>query len=210
MLDGRSANGHFWVLFGALSDVEYTITVVDTTPGAVKTYYNPPRHLGSFIDILAFTDRPAASELKQSASLNELKGTEFVLPEEIKQLPRTSTSHARALVGCATSGDTLCVQGGRFQIKVDWKNYNDGSTGKGTAAQLTSDTGYFWFFDSGNLELVIKILDGRSSNGRFWVLYGALSDVEYTIRVTDTQTGAVKTYHNDPHQLSSVIDISAF
>jgi len=42
------------------------------------------------------------------------------------------------------------------------------------------------------------------------VFYGALSDVEYTITVTDTQTGAVKKYFNAQGQLSSVSDTSAF
>ena len=53
-------------------------------------------------------------------------------------------------------------------------------------------------------------MDGRSVNGKFWVLYGALSNVEYTITVTDTQTGAVKTYFNPQGQLASVADTDAF
>lgn len=55
---------------------------------------------------------------------------------------------------------------------------------------------YFWFFHRDNLELVVKMLDGRIVNGRFWVFYGALSDVEYTLRVTDRVTGDVKAYDN--------------
>jgi len=64
------------------------------------------------------------------------------------------------------------------------------------AVPLTGDTGYFWFFSSNNVELVIKVVDGRAFNGFFWVFYGALSDVAYTITVTDTQTGGIKTYSN--------------
>ena len=61
---------------------------------------------------------------------------------------------------------------------------------------LTGDTGAFWFFDAANIELVVKVLDGRPVNGNFWLFYGALSNVEYTLTVTDTETGAVKTYSN--------------
>ena len=112
---------------------------------------------------------------------------------------------------CATSGPDLCLQQNRFRLNVSWKNpYDGGSTGVGTAVGLTTDTGYFWFFQSANVELVVKVLDGRGVNGKFWVFYGALSDVEYTITITDTTTGAVKTYYNAPKTLASAADIQAF
>ena len=28
--------------------------------------------------------------------------------------------------------------------------------------------GYFWFFDPANVELAVKVLDGRPINGKFW------------------------------------------
>ena len=80
----------------------------------------------------------------------------------------------------------------------------------GQAVPITSDTGSFWFFSNANLEVIVKVLDGRSVNGHFWVFYGALSNVEYTITVTDTETGAVRTYFNPQGQLASVADTSAF
>ncbi|HEX9669687.1 MAG TPA: hypothetical protein VGC93_09405, partial [Thermoanaerobaculia bacterium] len=65
-------------------------------------------------------------------------------------------------------------------------------------------------FDASNIELVVKVLDGRPLNGKFWFFYGALSDVEYTLRVTDTTTGAVRTYHNAPGNLCGRADTAAF
>jgi hypothetical protein len=53
-------------------------------------------------------------------------------------------------------------------------------------------------------------VDGRTVNSRFWVFYGALSDVEYTITVTDMTTGVAKSYSNPQGQLASVADTSAF
>jgi hypothetical protein len=53
-------------------------------------------------------------------------------------------------------------------------------------------------------------LDGRAFNQKFWVFYGALSDVEYMIAVTDTVTGTVKTYFNPGGRLASVADTAAF
>jgi hypothetical protein len=42
------------------------------------------------------------------------------------------------------------------------------------------------------------------------VFYGALSNVDYTLTVTDTTTGTVKTYHNPAGQFASVGDTQAF
>jgi len=104
----------------------------------------------------------------------------------------------------------LCLNGSRFTVTVDWTNPRDGSTGSGHALPLTADTGSFWFFDPRNVELDVKVLDGRGVNGHFWVFYASLTDVEFTLKVTDLETGAEKTYHNQPYTLASQADVTAF
>jgi hypothetical protein len=121
--------------------------------------------------------------------------------EASRRPPATGTA-------CAADGSRLCLAASRFEVKVAWKA--GGQSGQGHAAPLTSDTGTFWFFDAANVELVIKVLDARVINGHFWVFYGALSDVEYTITVTDTSTGQVKTYFNPNGTQASRSDIEAF
>jgi hypothetical protein len=41
VLDGCLSNAHYWVFFVAATDVEYTLTVVDTQTGKVQVYHNP-------------------------------------------------------------------------------------------------------------------------------------------------------------------------
>jgi len=110
---------------------------------------------------------------------------------------------------CAAASGELCL-GGRFRVAVRFTDPRDRQDGTGQAIPLTGDTGAFWFFDPSNAELIVKVLDGRAVNGRFWVYAGALSDVAYTVTVTDTATGKVKTYRNAAHQLASRADTSAF
>jgi hypothetical protein len=111
---------------------------------------------------------------------------------------------------CAAEPSRQLCLNGRFRVEVRFTDPRSNLPGAGQAVPLTSDTGAFWFFDASNTEVMIKILDGRALNGHFWVFAGALSDVEYTITVTDTQTGKSKVYHNAPHQLASRSDTTAF
>ncbi|MDQ2978520.1 MAG: S8 family serine peptidase, partial [Acidobacteriota bacterium] len=115
-----------------------------------------------------------------------------------------------ALAPCAPGPTTLCLNAGRFQVDVRWQVPTQGTSGLGNAVPLTADTGYFWFFSANNIELVLKVVDGRAFNGRFWVFYGALTDVAYTVTVTDSQTGLQKTYFTPQGTLASRADTSAF
>ncbi|HET9211798.1 MAG TPA: hypothetical protein VFR03_15425 [Thermoanaerobaculia bacterium] len=110
---------------------------------------------------------------------------------------------------CGAAKDTLCLRDGRFRVEVSWQDHQ-GNTGVGHPVPLGEDTGTFWFFSESNVELLVKILDGRGINGRFWVFYGSLSDVEYEVRVVDTLTGQTRTYRNEPGHIASKADVDAF
>jgi|SRR6185369_7006494 len=124
--------------------------------------------------------------------------------------PSGATVARRFSSTCATPDRTLCLLDSRFRVDVTWHDPRSGKTGTGNTIAQTSDTGGFWFFNPDNLELTVKVLDGRAVNGHFWVFYGSLSDVEFTIEVTDSTTGIKKTYHNPPYTLASKADTAAF
>ena len=109
---------------------------------------------------------------------------------------------------CATDRNTLCLNQGRFKVQVAFQTTT--ANGVGVAVPFTDDTGAFWFFSSNNLELMIKVVDGRPVNGKFWFFAGALSDVAYTITVTDLTTGTVKTYVATQGHQAALNDTSAF
>lgn len=112
-------------------------------------------------------------------------------------------------VSCLSGTQTLCLNTQRFSVAVLWRDPSH-NVGNGQALSITDNTGAFWFYDPTNLELVVKVLDGRSVNGHFWVFYGSLTNVEFTLTVTDTLTGAVKTYFNPQGQQASVADTASF
>jgi ELWxxDGT repeat protein len=104
---------------------------------------------------------------------------------------------------CFPTDLALCLQGNRFRVEVSWKDqHNDGAgLGRAVPASGSDVSGYFWFFAPDNIELIVKVLDGTSLNGFHWTFYGALTDVEYEIVVTDTVTGHHRTYHNPPGEI---------
>ncbi len=137
---------------------------------------------------------------------------------EVSETSETDNEYTRTITviaggggsgACTPSTTELCLNSGRFRVSVTWAT-TDGRSGQGQTIPLTSDTGHFWFFESANVELVVKVLDGRRVNGHYWVFFGALSNVHYTITVVDTQTGARRTYDNPQGTLASVADTEAF
>ena len=97
---------------------------------------------------------------------------------------------------CVADGDTMCLNDGRFKVEVEW---NDGGSGSGfgnVASAGTPDSGLIYFFDPNNWEMLIKVLDACSINNHFWVFAAATTDLGYTLTVTDTESGAVRTYTN--------------
>jgi ELWxxDGT repeat protein len=184
VLDGAGINGYHWVFWGGLSDVEYTLVVTDHETGLVRRYRNPPGRICGGADTTAF----AAAGGTGAAAV----------------------TGAASRAAAPAAGEPLLLAGERFRVEVDWRNQRTGVIGTGLARPVTDNTGFFSFFDSANVELVVKVLDGRPVNGRFWVFYGALTDVEYTILVTDTASGGEVSYHNPPGEICGEADTAAF
>lgn len=106
----------------------------------------------------------------------------------------TSAAVTPSGTGCVASSSTLCLSGNRFRVTASWQTPT--ASGQGTAVSISGDTGYFWFFNSANLEMVVKVLDACGLNARKWVFAGGLTNVNVVLTVTDTQTGLSKTYTN--------------
>ncbi|HVR10694.1 MAG TPA: PKD domain-containing protein [Thermoanaerobaculia bacterium] len=202
VLNGCGLNSKFWVFAGGLTNVQVDITVTDTVTGAVKTYHNPPNTPFQPIqDTSAF----ACSGTHGAAPPGAPAPAPVTAPA-----PAPVTAPALASPVDPSVSGTLLLDGSRFVVNATWTTAQ-GQTGSGTGVQLTDNTGYFWFFSSSNVEMVIKVLDGCALNQRFWVFAGGLTNVKVDISVTDSKNGTIKHYTNaQGKQFQPIQDTAAF
>jgi ELWxxDGT repeat protein len=194
IVDGADVNGHTWVYFGSLSNVETSVTIEDLWTGVVRTYDNPLGSFSSFGDIEALPTGLTAGEHSSS--------------EPIMTASRL-TLEPSGTPTCFPSATRVCLLGGRFALEGQWMDF-EGASGVAYAESLTPDTGYLWFFDPDIVEIVAKLVDGSGYNNYFWVYYGSLSNIEFTLYVTDTVTGETRPYFNPLGSFGSFGDIEAF
>lgn len=196
----------FWIFSAGLTDVAVTMTVTDMASGQVHDYVNPMgtpfapiQDTGTFATCSAGGAESAAGPtLSQGASS----------PADLA----AHSTPARVGDPDAPSDTALYLNQNRFRVEARWRTAQQQS-GDGHAVKLTADTGYFWFFNDANVELVVKVLDacGFPSAPRFWVFGAGLTDVEVTLTVTDTSTGQARTYRNSlGSQFQPIQDTDAF
>jgi len=153
-------------------------------PGCI--YQSPPTISGNTITLTGFTIPPPCS-----APLWLPVQAFFPLP---RLAAGSYTVHATAEGTTSTTvfqviepASTLYLLHGRFAVTVSFALPGPGAPAPGAAStvQLSDESGYFWFVDSANVELVVKILDGEPVNGHFWVFIASLTDLPCTVKVVD-------------------------
>ena len=109
---------------------------------------------------------------------------------------------------CVANSTTACLLSNRFRVSVRYINafVNPPQPGDFLGARLASgssvsDTATFGLTTPLLIEAVVRILDVNQVQpgaNRFDIYAGGLTDLEYTVTVTDTQTGRSKTYRKPP------------
>jgi hypothetical protein len=207
IVDGRVLNDKLWVFYASLSNIEFSIRVEDTTTGEWRLYSNPQDVFASVGDTEAFPLEPG--EPNERVSPPSFPGS-----LQVASLPAgPGPGDGLASYPCPDDGVTLCLLDGRFHVRASWEDFQGGH-GVGRPRYVEprptlDESGFFWFFHPDNLELGIKLLDGRTVNGRFWFFYGAMSNVAYQIEVEDTATGTRQIYTNPSGVFGSRGDTNA-
>ena len=130
----------------------------------------------------------------------------------------TGTTQSTTPGVCTPDSTTVCLLSNRFRVKIDYVNpFSNPPNQPGTflAARLLSgvqnpDTGLFGFSSAQAVEVVVRVQDTRPFAPRFDIYYGGMTDVGYTVTVTDTQTGTTRQYSNTAGNVGGGVDRSSF
>jgi photosystem II stability/assembly factor-like uncharacterized protein len=149
-----------------------------------------------------------------NAGLQNLAVGELALPAEGNVL------HAATFGGVfhnrfATESDTLSLNDRHpFRVRLTVRDQRTGRISAGRGTPLDDLFGYFTVpgltTHADNPEVFVKVVDGRAVNGAFWFFHGALTDLEYTLTVTEGATSRVKTYSKPAGSACGGFDTSAF
>ena len=106
--------------------------------------------------------------------------------------------------------DLLCLHEGAYRVAASWTN-PDGTSGAGHPVSMSAESGYFWFFEPGNVEVVVKLLDGCSVNGHAWFFGAGMTNLPVTVTVWNFATGEKQTYSSPGGGgFVPIIDTAAF
>lgn len=104
----------------------------------------------------------------------------------------------------------LCLDSGHYQVFVSWV---DSASNQHIAhpVSISDQSGYFWFFDSSNVELTTKVLDGCSVGGHEWIFVSGMTTLNVTVRVTDLLMNVHQDYVNPQGSVfETVVDTTTF
>ena len=79
------------------------------------------------------------------------------------------------------------LQGSQFGVSFSARA--NGSTTTGQSGWSSEKGILYWLFDSGNPESLVKVLDGRTTNGHWWLDLAVTSDLHSVARIVHRGTG---------------------
>jgi hypothetical protein len=195
----------FDVYYGGMTDVEYTVTVQDMQTGTTRLYRNSPGMVGGGVDRSSFPTNGSTTAVYALVQGTSAARAPIVLPNVA---PST----------CSANANTTCLVDGRFAVKIDFLNQfaNPPQPGSLLGAKLlpgsqNPDTAIYGFGSPQAIEAVVRIQDARPFGlNRFDIYFGGMTDVEYTVTITDTTTGTVRQYRNPPGAVGGGVDRASF
>jgi hypothetical protein len=107
------------------------------------------------------------------------------------------------------------LHNGSFVAEAEWIG-GPAAGEKLQAVTQSKESGYFWSFDSANVELTLKALDGGQVNERIWVFLAPMTSLGVQVTVYDARSGCTppqcpsKTYTLEPGQPDTQFDVDAF
>lgn len=185
------------LLYGQLTNLQFSVGVTDTKKRGTTRFYNGPNNCGAIRQIPGALTAGITIEAEDDPfSLLNPQIFDFVksgpgIPEELDLASQPLTFTEQHETGtCKATPTRLCLHDKRFAAELTWRNPTTGATGTAKATKVTDDSGTFAFKAANGADVAVKAVE----TDRARILWGSLTSFEFTLKVTDTLSGQVKTY----------------
>jgi PKD repeat protein len=130
----------------------------------------------------------------------------------------SGSSSVTLSVTVTASGVLRLIAAHPFDLTLTARDPRTGNTGGGVVLGQNDVYGYFSLptlsGNAGNPEVIVKMVDASGIGQNYWVFYGTMTDLEFTLSVREVSTGIVKTYSKDltgdPAKASGQFDTTGF
>lgn len=197
----RTGDGSIVARLGALTDTAFELRVLDTRSGATWTYSGARGRLAA-----------GSLSLTETAPLQSTDDIEPGPPAMVANLLEEGddTAPEKLFTGpgsrCADTPTALCLLGGRFRVEADF----GADHRRGNARLIEGGTSGLFSHDGSAPDVAIRMVDGRSVNGCFWLLASGLGASDVTVRATDLLSGRTRLLTLSAGAPSSQKELQAF
>ena len=179
--DGAFGRSGAPLFYASLTNLPYHLTVTDTLTGRNESH-----------------DSDSSAPLCGGTSVS---------------FPASEDSAARRATPKAGTGAAIPLLGGRFSVTLEAHRPGSDQSVTGVAMASGDDFGIFslpgFTGDEHFPEVVVKMIDASALDGNFWFFHTGLTNLDYTLTVSDSVTGAVRTY-DSPAPFCGGADTRAF
>lgn len=209
--DGRLRNGHFGVRLGALTDAAFTLHVLDTSSGAEWSYDNARGRFAAWNEPFALSPSGAPAERSQASTQTpEPRAETAVVADLLENRAGDGTMDTLAVgeQACRASATDLCLLGGRFRVRALFGQGN--RRGVARPAGVAGEAGFFSLDDPERVDLGVRMIDGRTVNGSFWLITSGLGTTDAWLEVSDLASGRTRRFLLPGGSPTSRPEIEAF
>jgi PKD repeat protein len=180
MVDATGIGQSYWVFYGALTDLTYTLSVKEDATGLTKTYNDAK--VGTTVCGKFDTSGFGASSI----------GLEPAGWSDVSSPGRAAASDASTTLRLLSAHP--------FDITLSATDPRTGNNGQGQVIAQNDIYGIFSIpaitGNASNPEVIIKMVDASGIGQNYWVFYAALTDLTYTLSVQESATGTTKNFND--------------
>ncbi len=193
-----------------------------STPGASFSASTPNPSAGALVQ---FTDTSAGAPTSWAWDFGDGATSTDRHPAHVYEAPGSFTVRLTAWNASGPASATLPVMvtdsgvlrlnaAHPFDLTLTARDPRTGNVGAGKVIGQNDVYGYFSLptlsGNAGNPEIIVKMVDATGIGQNYWVFYGSMTDLEFTLSVRENATGVVKSYRKDDAKPSGQFDTSGF